>query len=324
MKEVLWRGQDDKFWPKALDGHTVRVKYGLRCPPNDAGFLSKFAGENGEPRFDMILHHPPDGAASADVLFPARDEHGNLRLVEVQSKDQIASSLSDALRRLDMGRWYPDRMTDSGPVRTQPNRDFMIAFSKHPEWFACPVRVVLHTKEFTPAVLCIAAYYNVAVVPEQPIVLTTFGLLRSHEIGHSWNDSPHYLDEFTPAPVPCWEETTPGRNGVPHPHQYLESRPVFAQLRQLPDAGDTLLIACEKKRRDAVERRTLRSWQTRLVDDDDCHDDDDDGCKITITFAHVHDAIECQLALERDPHGYWRDLGVRSVKVKEALNKRRT
>src|SRR3546814_18965831 len=58
----------------------------------------------------------------------------------------------------------------------------LAAFRKHPEWFAYPVRVVLHSKRFKPSVLCTAAYYNVAVVPEQPIVLTTMVLDRTRVV----------------------------------------------------------------------------------------------------------------------------------------------
>src|SRR5690606_23033732 len=131
----------------------------------DGSFLSAFDDGNGAPRCDLILHHPPNSAASSDVIVPVNDtavEQGSeqFRIANVQCKDQTKSNLPKALRNLNMGKWFPDGYAPgSGEYQIQPHVDYVRTVARYAEWFERPIRAVVHTKEFSEAALSTAAYF---------------------------------------------------------------------------------------------------------------------------------------------------------------------
>jgi hypothetical protein len=111
---------------------------------------------------DILLHHTITSMAGPDAIFPAIDEAGNRRIVILHLKHEEGDTLQTALKRLDMGCWYPERPEGRANLRAQ--------LAAVPSW-AQPIRVVLACHPVDPRTLHAITYFNLTQLQTTPILL---------------------------------------------------------------------------------------------------------------------------------------------------------
>jgi hypothetical protein len=232
------------------DDYEALLTHGRRCDGDQWTTECAFRILLDDPH--AVLHHPTDAASGPDIVFLVRHRvrHDDTRLVGIQCKNRIASTVREALDSLDFGQMYPDIRSGE----TEAHKDLRRLLRSRREWAAGAFRVVASARGCTDALLVDTAWYNQTA--ESPVFLLH---VRSENFGADIFDhargeqdiSDNWPRPLFPIPVPHWADPLPPRGvaalppaGAPlgQPPAQLQSRLASVNIKlSSPTATQAIL-----------------------------------------------------------------------------------
>lgn len=229
--------------PAACDEYEVALTGGHRA--DGPAWRDKCPLELLQTTPTVLVHHPPDRIGGADIMFLVRHiDTGEGRPVLLQLKNRATGSLSDALRSLNIAKWYPDGRGDE----LRAHAHLRAVLEARPQW-ALPIRVVATARPVGESVLLGAAWLNRAQLADAPVLFLQLtpanmgvdiaprGAVTSYGTTSDW---PQLL---WPLPVTRhWDSSVP-------------ALPMLAPCPAVPVAASRKLKLTSRAPKDAMEAR---------------------------------------------------------------------
>ena len=150
-----------------LEDYEVSINFGHRCDPSDAERSPFSILKN---HLNCLIHHPDNSMAGPDIIHIARHRRDTQLTIPIlyQLKNRETGTIGAAMESLNLGRMHPNRKGGETPAHLS----MRVVLEQDNNWLA-PIRVLVASRNFEPAVLHHVAWFNMHQWERSPLVLLT-------------------------------------------------------------------------------------------------------------------------------------------------------